>query len=47
MYRENSETVFAMSRQTIVVRRKEIGIAGPALSAMIGKVNTTLVAGAM
>jgi hypothetical protein len=36
-----------MKRQTIVVRRNEMGIAGPAFIAMIGNVNTTLVAGAM
>jgi len=36
-----------MKKQTIVVRKNEIGVAGPALAAMIGKVKTTLVAGAM
>jgi hypothetical protein len=36
-----------MKRQMIVDNRNEIGITGPALRAMIGKVNTMLVAGAM
>jgi hypothetical protein len=47
MYRENSETVFPMKKQTIVAKRNESGMTGPALNAMIGNVNTTLVAGAM
>ena len=36
-----------MKKQTIVARRNESGISGPALRAMIGNVNTILVAGAM
>src|SRR5579871_308241 len=36
-----------MKRQTMVARSSEIGIAGPALSAMIGKAKMTLLAGAM
>src|SRR5579871_35268 len=47
MYRENSETVLPIKKHTMVVRKKETGISGPALAAMMGKVNTTLVAGAM
>ena len=39
--------MLAMKKQTIVVRRNESGIAGPALAAMIGNVKTTFVAGAM
>jgi len=31
----------------MVVSRNDIGIAGPAFAAIIGKVNTTFVAGAM
>src|SRR6516225_6529284 len=47
MYLENCDTVFPMKKQTIVVSRNEIGMAGPALRAMIGNVNTTLIDGAM
>ena len=47
MYLENCETVFAMKKHTMVVSRNEIGIVGPALSAMIGNVKTTLIDGAM
>src|SRR6516225_5336127 len=47
MYLENCDTVFPMKKQTIVVRKNEIGIAGPALRAMIGNVNTMLIDGAM
>ncbi len=47
MYFENCDTVFPMKKQTIVVRKNEIGIAGPALRAMIGNVNTMLIDGAM
>ena len=47
MYFENWDTVFPMKKQTIVVRKNEIGMAGPALSAMIGNVNTMLIDGAM
>jgi hypothetical protein len=47
MYRENWETVLAMKTHTIVVSRNEIGMSGPALRAMIGNVNTTLIDGAM
>jgi hypothetical protein len=36
-----------MNRQTIVASSSEIGIVGPALRAMIGKVKMTLLAGAM
>src|ERR1700733_11350411 len=47
MYWENCDTVFPMKKQTMVASRKESGISGPALRAMIGNVNTMLVAGAM
>jgi hypothetical protein len=47
MYRENWDTVFPIKKQTIVASSNESGISGPALRAMIGKVNTMLVAGAM
>ena len=47
MYRENCETVFAMKMHTIVVSRNEMGMVGPALRAMTGNVNTTLIDGAM
>ena len=47
MYLENCETVCPMNKQTIVVSRNEIGMAGPALSAMTGNVKTTLIDGAM
>jgi hypothetical protein len=47
MYRENWDTVFPTKKQTIVENRNESGMSGPALRAMIGKVNTILVAGAM
>ena len=47
MYLENCETVFPMKKHTIVVSRNEIGMAGPALSAMTGNVKTTLIDGAM
>jgi len=46
-YLENCETVFAMKKHTIVVRKNEIGMAGPALSAMTGNVKTTLIEGAI
>src|SRR5580658_10447832 len=36
-----------MKKQTTVASRNDSGISGPALSAMIGNVNTMLVAGAM
>src|SRR5579863_8172709 len=36
-----------MKRQTMVARSSEIGITGPALSAMMGNAKTTLLAGAM
>src|SRR5580693_5709333 len=47
MYLENCETVCPMNKQTIVVSRNEIGMAGPALRAMIGNVKTILIDGAM
>ena len=47
MYLENWDTVLPMKKQTIVVSRNEIGMAGPALRAMIGNVNTMLIDGAM
>src|SRR5579864_6518217 len=47
MYRENCDTVFPIKKQTMVASSSESGISGPALRAMIGKVNTMLVAGAM
>ena len=47
MYLENCDTVFPMKKQTIVVRKNEIGMAGPALRAMIGNVKTMLIDGAM
>src|ERR1700691_1706538 len=47
MYFENCETVFPIKRQTTVVSSSEIGMVGPALRAMIGNANTTLVAGAI
>src|ERR1700683_3905766 len=47
MYWENCDTVLPMKKQTMVASRKESGISGPALRAMIGNVNTMLVAGAM
>ena len=43
MYRENWETVFPIKKQTMVESRNESGISGPALRAMMGKVNTMLV----
>src|ERR1700728_2768857 len=47
MYLENCDTVLPMNRQTIVASRNEIGMAGPALRAMIGNANRILAAGAM
>src|ERR1035437_5854568 len=47
MYFENCDTVLPMKKQTIVVSRKEMSMSGPALSAMIGNVNTMLSDGAM
>jgi len=39
--------VLPMKKQTIVVSRNEIGMAGPALRAMIVNVNTMLIDGSM
>jgi hypothetical protein len=36
-----------MQKQTIVDSNNEIGMAGPACWAIVGSINTTLVAGAM
>src|ERR1700722_968470 len=47
MYLENCDTVLPMKKQTIVVRKNEIGMSGPAFSAMTGNVNTMLSDGAM
>ena len=47
MYFENCDTVLPMKKQTIVVRRNEMGMSGPALAAMTGNVNTMLIDGAM
>ena len=47
MYLENCETVLPMNRQTIVVSRNEIGMAGPALAAISGNVKTMFSDGAM
>ena len=47
MYLENCDTVFPMKKQTIVVRKNEIGMVGPAFRAMIGNVKTMLIDGAM
>src|ERR1700733_15183952 len=47
MYRENWDAVFPIKKQTMVANRNESGMTGPALRAMIGNVNTMLVAGAM
>ena len=47
MYLENSATVFAIKKHTIVASSNEIGMSGPAWRAISGNVNTMLVAGAM
>ncbi len=47
MYLENCDTVLPMNKHTIVVSSSDSGMVGPALSAMIGNANTTLIAGAM
>ena len=39
--------MFAIKKQTIVARSKEMGMVAPAANAITGRVNTILMAGAM